>query len=447
MPELNLDGIVGPTHNYAGLSLGNIASSSNMGAVSQPRRAARQGLAKMAALAGLGLPQGYLPPQERPHIPTLRRLGFDGSDERILERVAREEPELLAAVSSASCMWTANAATVTPSRDSNDGRVHFTPANLRAMFHRSIEPPVTRRALRAAFPDQERFTVHEPLPATGPFGDEGAANHTRLTAASSPGGEHAGVHLFVYGAPSDPARPRPRRFPARQDQRAALAIARAHRLGADRFVTAQQSPRAIDLGVFHNDVIAVGNGSLLLIHEEALVDQPQVLDRLRQALGDALIVALVRGDELSVEEAVASYLFNSQIVTLPDGSMALVAPEECREHPRARAVVDRLLDDPSIPIAQVLFFDLRESMRNGGGPACLRLRVPLTREELAAMNPCMLHSPERHAQLEAWVDRHYPESLTPADLADPRLLRLSREALDELARLLGLGSIYDFQRV
>lgn len=446
MPELNLDGIVGPTHNYAGLSLGNIASSANQGATSRPRHAARQGLAKLAALAELGVPQGYLPPQERPHLPTLRRLGFEGRDEQILERVARDEPSLLAAVSSASSMWTANAATVTPSCDAHDGRVHFLTANLRSMFHRSIEPPATRRALRAAFADERRFVVHEALPSTGPFGDEGAANHTRLTATRGAGGEHPGVHLFVFGAASEPGRPAPLRFPARQDERASRAVARAHGIESSRLVFAQQNPQAIDLGVFHNDVIAVGNGSLLLIHERALVDQAKTLDALRQRIGAPLVVVTVRREELSVEEAVATYLFNSQIVTLPDGSMLLVAPNESREHARAGAVIDRVVGDAANPISRAVHFDLRESMRNGGGPACLRLRVPLTDDELAAMNRRMRYAPTQHQALESWVDRHYPETLSPAELADPQLLRRSRDALDELTRLLELGPIYDFQR-
>lgn len=447
MPELNLDGIVGPTHNYAGLSLGNVASSRNQGAVSHPRHAARQGLQKMAAIAELGIPQGCLPPHERPHLPTLRALGFTGSDEAVLERVAREAPDLLACSSSASAMWTANAATVTPSIDAGDGRVHLTPANLRSMFHRSIEPPTTTRVLRAIFSNPERFEVHEPLPSTGTFGDEGAANHTRVTASTSSGGEVPGVHLFVYGVSNDASAPRPTRFPARQDLAASQAIARRHGLRADRTIFVQQDPNAIDAGVFHNDVIAVGNGSLLLAHEHAFVGGiAPVESTLRRLLGDAFVVAVVQADELSVADAVRTYLFNSQLLTLPDGSMALVAPHECEQDARARAVIDRLIADPSNPLSRALFLDVRESMRNGGGPACLRLRVPLTEVELACISTGVHLTPERHELLGTWVDRHYPEKLEPADLADPRLLRSSRDALDELTRLLGLGPVYDFQR-
>jgi succinylarginine dihydrolase len=446
VPELNLDGIVGPTHNYAGLSRGNVASTSNQGRTSRPRSAALQGLAKMAALARLGCAQGYVPPQERPHLPSLRAHGFGGSDADVLARAAREAPHLLAQASSASAMWTANAATVTPSADTADRRVHLTVANLRAMPHRRIEPPQTERTLRAMLRDSERFTVHSALPADGALGDEGAANHTRLTATGEAGGEQPGAHLFVYGARADGTGLHPSRYPARQTLEASVAVARAHGLPLERCVFAQQHPAAIDQGVFHNDVIAVGNGNMLLLHEHALVDQPRVLDDLQRLVGPNLHVHVVPATDVSVEDAVRTYLFNSQIVTRPDRTMALVLPSEAEEHPGVRRTVDALVGAAECPIKAALFLDVRESMRNGGGPACLRLRVPLTPAELAAVAPGCLYSPERHAALEAWVRRHYRETLEPADLADPRLLDEGRRALDELTRLLGLGSIYEFQR-
>jgi len=459
VPELNLDGIVGPTHNYAGLSAGNVASTLNQGADSHPRQAARQGLAKMAAVAALGVPQGFLPPHERPHVPTLRRLGFSGRDEEVVERAARDAPELLACASSASAMWAANAATVTPSVDSGDGRVHFTPANLRSMFHRSIEPPQTARLLRAVFPDADRFVVHEPLPATGPFGDEGAANHSRFTRAVDAGGERPGVHLFVYGAAASGSAPamRLRRAPARQDRDASVAIVRHHGIAPACVIYAQQHPDAIDQGVFHNDVISVGHGSFFLVHEDAfaggVAPVEEALRRAFEALPRAadrthgeFVVARVGRHELSVADAVRCYLFNSQLVTCADGTVALVAPRECEEDPSVRAVVDRLIADRTNPLSRVLYLDVRESMRNGGGPACLRLRVPLTGDELGRVNERLRFTADRHARLNAWVDRHYPETLSPRDLGDPQLLRRSREALDALTTMLELGPIYDFQR-
>lgn len=445
--EMNFDGVVGPTHNYAGLSFGNVASESNTGSASRPRAAALQGLAKMRRLMELGLPQGVLPPQERPHLPTLRALGFSGSDAEVIAAAAKADPVLLAQVSSASCMWTANAATVGPSVDTADGRVHFTPANLRSMAHRFIEGPQTQRTLRAIFADERRFAVHPPLPAADAFGDEGAANHTRLFDDRDGAQPGAGVHLFVYGVHhADRGSARPGKFPARQTLEASRAVARLHGLDPARCVFALQNPGVIDQGVFHNDVIAVGNGRVLFYHEQAFADEAGVLARLRALVGEAFTPVKVRTVDVPVDVCVRTYLFNSQLVTLTDGSMALISPTESRDEARVRGVIDAVLADPANPIRAVHFMDLRESMRNGGGPACLRLRVPLTAADLAGVSPGCVCTPAKLGELEAWVTRHYRETLTPKDLADPQLLRESRGALDELTRILGLGALYEFQR-
>lgn len=447
MIEVNFDGLVGPTHNYAGLSYGNVASTGNAGNASRPRDAALQGLAKMRRLLELGLTQGILPPHERPHVPTLRALGFDGGDGEVIARAAAEDPVLLAQVSSASSMWTANAATVSPGEDCLDRRPHFTPANLRAMFHRSIEPPATSRILRAIFPEDRGFAHHAPLPPADAYGDEGAANHTRLfddTVVQAPG---PGVHLFVYGVHAGNRHaPRPQKYPARQTLQASQTIARVHKLDLDRVIFAQQNPAVIDEGVFHNDVIAVGNGRVLFYHERAFASEEAVISRLETLLGPAFIPVRVADSELSVRTCVDTYLFNSQLVTLPDASMALIAPTESFEHEEVRGLINRTIADPSNPISAVHYINLRESMRNGGGPACLRLRVPLNKNELGRVNPRCLATPDRLDELQQWVLAHYPEELSPHDLADVRVLDAGRAALDELTKILGLGAVYDFQR-
>lgn len=439
--EAQFDGLVGPTHNYAGLSWGNVASQRHGGSRSSPLAALLQGLDKMAEVAALGVPQGVLPPQERPDVGALRALGFEGTDAQVLERAFREDRVLLAAACSASSMWAANAATVAPSADAADGRVHFTPANLQSTLHRSLEPPGTSRALRRIFRG-ERFAHHAPLPVSAALGDEGAANHNRLLDA-----EGRGVHLFVYGWRATAPGLRPRRFPARQSREASEAVARLHRLVPERTLFAQQHPEAIDAGVFHNDVAAVTHGALLLAHERAFLDTEGLLERLRGACGEALRVVLVTERELPLPAAVQSYLFNSQLVTAGDGRVVLLAPAECEEHPAASALLTRLREDASIPIDEVRVIDVRESMRNGGGPACLRLRVPLTEAERADVLPSAWIDAQRLEQLRAWGRRHYRDRLDPEDLRDPALLEESRRALDELTGLLGLGSdFYPFQR-
>ncbi len=441
--EMNLDGLVGPTHNYAGLSYGNIASLSNESGTSNPKEAAKQGLLKMKALADMGFRQGILLPHERPAIWALRDLGFTGTDAEVLAKVARQSPAILSAVSSASCMWTANAATVSPSADTADGRVHFTAANLNAKFHRSIEHPTTTRMLKAIFANEKHFAHHDALPAVSFFGDEGAANHTRFCDRY----DQPGVELFVYGQEAfNKDAPHPKKFPARQTLEASQAIARLHGLGEERAVFALQKPETIDAGVFHNDVIAVGNGNVLFYHQEAFDRTEAVLDELQRKLGDVELIAVrVPTAEVSVEDAVRSYLFNSQLLSKEDGSMMLVVPGECREVQSVSDYLDQLVDDNTNPINSVQVFDLKQSMKNGGGPACLRLRVALNETEFQAMDQGVILTNDLFETLNDWVDRHYRDSLAQADLADPQLLIESREALDELTRITKVGNIYPFQ--
>ena len=439
--EANFDGLVGPTHNYAGLAFGNVASAKNADKPSNPRAAALQGLAKMRALAALGLGQGVLPPQERPHIPTLKTLGFTGKDHDVLSKALREAPGLLAAVSSASSMWTANAATVSPSADTADGKLHFTPANLASHLHRSVEAPTTSRALTATFPAGKHFAHHAPLPATPAMGDEGAANHTRLCVDYG----DAGVELFVYGQGGE-AEPKPEKFPARQTRAASEAVARLHQLQVAQTIYAQQLPAVIDEGVFHNDVIAVGNRELLFFHEQAFLDAAALQRAVTKALPQAVFVQVALRD-VRVADAIGSYLFNSQLVCLPGTKgHTLIVAQECAENARVWAAVQRLIADPACPINDTKIFDLRQSMNNGGGPACLRLRVILNEAERAAVNTNSWITPERADQLEAWVRQHYRDRLVLADLADATLLNECRTALDHLTQILNLGSIYDFQR-
>ncbi|WP_110597980.1 N-succinylarginine dihydrolase [Salinicola lusitanus] len=439
--EVNFDGLVGPTHNYAGLAHGNVASMRHGGLASSPREAALQGLAKMKSLMDAGYAQGVLPPQQRPDLGALRSLGFAGSNAEVLARAGREAPQILRAVCSASSMWTANAATITPSPDAPDGRVHFTPANLQSSFHRYLEPETTGRVLAAIFRDERHFVHHAQLPATPAFSDEGAANHTRLC------GEYgeAGVHLFVYGRQAFGGGREPQRYPARQTLEASQAIARQHGLSDAQAVFAQQHPDAIDAGVFHNDVIAVGNGPVLLYHEMAFLDEERTLDALRARMASPLIPVRVPSEAISLEDAVSTYLFNSQLLSNPDGSMTLVVPGECQENEAVWRTIQDLLLAGYNPIGEVTVKDVKQSMRNGGGPACLRLRVVLSAAERRALNGRVLLNDALYSDLVAWVERHYRDNLTPDDLADPQLADETLTALDELTRLLGIGNVYPFQ--
>jgi succinylarginine dihydrolase len=443
--EVNFDGLVGPTHNYAGLSYGNVASMGHKALTSNPRQAALQGLKKMKALSDLGLRQGVIAPQERPDLATLRKIGFSGSETEVLASALKQAPETLAACASAASMWVANAATVSPSADTKDGKVHFTPANLIDKFHRSIESPTTARVLKAMFGDSKHFVHHDPLPTGYAFGDEGAANHTRFCSEYG----QAGLEFFVYGRVAfNTSAPRPQNFPARQTLEASLAVARRHELPAERVFFAQQNPFAIDTGAFHNDVVSVGNKNVFFFHEQAFANwaltTAELKKRFEAICKQELIIVKVSSDDVSLVDAVTSYLFNSQLVSLPSGGMCLIAPRECTEIASVKEYTDELIRGAG-PIKEVLCFDLRQSMQNGGGPACLRLRVVLNELEFKAANQKVLLTDRLHKELVAWVDRHYRDRLSIQDLADPKLLVEVRTALDKLTQILGLGSVYPFQ--
>jgi succinylarginine dihydrolase len=439
--EYQFDGLVGPTHNYGGLSPGNVASAEHEGQASSPRSAARQGLKKMRLVRDLGVSQAVLPPHDRPSLASLHRLGFRGSDEEMIAAAGAGDGLLLRICSSASAMRTANAATVSPSSDTADGRVHVVPANLQHMFHRAIEAHTTTRILRILFEATEHFVVHDPLPGGGQFADEGAANHVRLETSLG------AAHVFAWGRSSfiGNASARPRVHPARQTREGSLALVRAHGIDPSRALLPQQHPEGIDAGAFHTDVLAVGNGNFLMLHELAFVDDGALCRELERLLGSELRVVRASQAELPVASAVASYPFNSQVLSVQGGEMTIVAPEDARRDARASAFLERVVTSGG-PVRSVHYVDVRQSMQNGGGPACLRLRVPLTEPEANALRGRVRLDDALCDELEVWVDRSYRDRLVPADLADPALAREGMQALDELTRILALGPLYDFQR-
>jgi succinylarginine dihydrolase len=410
MVEINFDGIVGPSHNYAGLSAGNLASSKNAGAVSHPRAAALQGVEKMRANVRLGLTQGIFLPQMRPDTAWLQSLGHD--DEHGIE------PHIRAAAMSASSMWAANAATVSPAPDTHDGRCHLTVANLMTMPHRAHEWQGTLDQLRIAF-GSDAFTVHGPVPA--PFGDEGAANHMRLC----PHHGAPGVEVFVYGV-------RGGAFPARQHVEASRAVARLHGVANALFV--EQSEEAIAAGAFHNDVVAVANERVLFAHEQAFADKGRFYADLHRLLPEVEIVE-VPASVVSLADAIQSYLFNAQLVTLPgNGGMALVLPTEAQGNACVWGWLEMLVAGNG-PIRRLIPVDVRESMANGGGPACLRLRVVA---DPATVDPRFLVDEARLDMIADVIAAHWPETIAPTDLASGTLIADIGRARQALVSALGI---------
>lgn len=413
LSEINFDGLVGPSHNYAGLSPGNLAATNNAGKISRPRAAALQGIAKMRANLALGLQQGILLPLPRPDHAWLERLAT---------RYAEAPSHLQAQALSASAMWAANAATVSPAPDTIDGRCHLTVANLVTMPHRSHEWRDTLAQLRLAF-GNDAFLVHEPVPP--PFGDEGAANHMRLcTRHDAPG-----VEVFVYGVSGGP-------FPARQQREACEAVARSHRLDPDCTLFVQQSEEAIAAGAFHNDVVAVANGRVLFAHEQAYADKDRFYAELSERLPEVEIVE-VPAARVSLADAVSSYLFNAQLVTLADDTMALVLPNEARANLRVWEWLQEHVAGNG-PIRKLEVVDVRESMANGGGPACLRLRVVADPETI---DPRFLVDAAKLDGIAAIVEQHWPETIAPAAISDPALIGRIERARAMLLDWLGLPEL------
>ena len=438
--EYNFDGLIGPTHNYAGLSIGNIASMKHKSLTSHPRAAALEGLEKMKFLMDRGFKQAILPPHERPNLQFLKELDFTGNKEKILKSAWAFSPPLLAACYSASSMWTANSAVVSPSADTQDNKVHFTPANLQSYLHRSLEVKQTSLILKKIFPDPHYFVHHSPLPSLPALSDEGAANHNRLCSSY----DSKGVEVFVYGKNGFSSEGNTKIFYPRQSKEASEIIALRHKLNPQKTVLAQQNPKAIDAGVFHNDVICTADQNLIFYHELAFVNPEKILQEIEEKLHPVSLIKIpVQTQDISLSESVSSYLFNSQLLPIGKNQWMLLAPEECRHMPSVRDYIKSLTQNSVIK--EVHFIPIRQSMQNGGGPACLRLRVTLKEEEAKAVHRGVCLNKKLYEQLKKWIKKHYREELNPKDLLDALLIEESHNALDELSHLLQLKNIYLFQ--
>ena len=436
--EINFDGLIGPTHNYAGLSQGNLASQKHLNQTSNPKAAALQGLDKMRLIMDQGIPQGFFLPHERPHLMTLRAIGFGGTDEEVINQAAKKNPALLKNVYSASSMWSANAATFSPSIDSNDQKIHITPANLNSMFHRSIEHEFTKTQLELMFGGVAM--VHEPIKNISGYGDEGAANHLRVSA------QHLmpGFQIFVYGSSAFEVH---QGIIARQAEEISQAVSTQHQLDPDRVLFLKQNEQAIHSGSFHNDIVSLANEEVFIFHQEAFADRVElerVLHQLKDHVKGFHPIEILSKD-ISLDDLVSSYLLNSQLITVKNNEMMMLLPEEVQNHGNCMKWLEEIKS--SSPIKRFEFVDIHQSMMNGGGPACLRFKAVVNSDELDKINKKFLLSPEKLINLRALVRKHYRDRINPDDLLDIKLMEESYLFLDELTQLLGIGSIYSFQKI
>jgi succinylarginine dihydrolase len=436
--EINFDGLIGPTHNYAGLSQGNLASQKHLNQTSNPKAAALQGLDKMRLIMDQGIPQGFFLPHERPHLMTLRALGFGGTDEEVINQATKQNPALLKNIYSASSMWAANAATFSPSIDSYDQNIHITPANLNSMFHRSIEHEFTKTQLELMFGGVAQ--VHNPIKNISGYGDEGAANHLRVSA------QHLkpGFQIFVYGSSAFEVH---QGIIARQAEEISQAVSTQHQLDPDRVLFLKQNEQAIHSGSFHNDIVSLANEEVFIFHQEAFADRVElerVLHQLKDHVKGFHPIEILSKD-ISLDDLVSSYLLNSQLITVKNNEMMMLLPEEVQNYGNCMKWLEEIKS--SSPIKRFEFVDIHQSMMNGGGPACLRFKAVVNIDELDKINKKFLLSPEKLINLRALVSKHFRDRINPDDLLDIKLMEESYLFLDELTQLLGIGSIYSFQKI
>ncbi|RAP29346.1 succinylarginine dihydrolase [Candidatus Marinamargulisbacteria bacterium SCGC AG-414-C22] len=419
------DAVIGPTYHFGGLSFGNTHSMSHQQQRSYPKKTALEGLHKMQRVSQLGFKQYVLPPQPRQFLSLLKAFGLVGDSTTEIQQFYHDYPKQFSAIFSASAAWVANAFIATPSCDTASQRVHITPANLVSNDHRKLELCYTTQQLQQLFLDSDFFKVNQAVKQSCP--DEGAANMIRLGTLTQ------GFYLFVYNvSQQDPCHTR---FPGRQSKEALSFIVKKHGINADRVCYLQQSFRAVDAGVFHNDVIAFGDQDVLVVHEHAYEDQSRMLGMLQDYYNrfyeKPLTIVEIAEKDLSLATAVTTYFFNSQFVKCPNDSYVLICPDTCKEDASIQRVITLLSAQLQAPL-QVTYVSVSESLQNGGGPACLRGFVALTDSERHAMNSVYEFTPQCAEKLISFVQSHYPTTLDCADLCDVGMIQECQDIVNQL---------------
>ena len=437
MFEANFDGIVGPTHNYGGLSEGNIASISNSQNPANPKKAALQGLKKMKILRDAGLIQGVFLPHERPYLAKMRELGFTGSDKQIINKVANHSPHLLHNLYSASSMWSANAATVSPSVDTNNQKIHITPANLNSMFHRSVESDFTYHQCLQIFKNKS-FKIHKPTPSISGYGDEGAANHLRIASSH----EQMGYEIFVYGTSAFKTY---NSSIMRQAKEISHTVASKHQLNKEHYFLLQQNQDAIQQGSFHNDIVSLSNENLFIAHERAFEDRNifnKIITVLEKNVNNFQFIE-IKENEIPLTDIIKSYLLNSQLVSIADGEMLMVLPADVQNFDNCMQWIDKFKQIS--PVKKFEFIDIKQSMMNGGGPACQRLKVLMNEKEFEGVNQNFILDNDKEERIKDLIQSYYRDRLLPDDLKDPNLFDEFQMILDQYTQIFDAENFYSFQ--
>ena len=252
-----------------------------------------------------------------------------------------------------------------------------------------------------------------------------------------------GFQIFVFGSTAFDAH---HDIIARQAEEISQAVSTQHQLDPDRVLFLKQNEQAINSGSFHNDIVSLANEEVFIFHQEAFADRVE-LERVLHHMKDhvkGFHPIEILSEDISLDDLVSSYLLNSQLITVKNNEMMMLLPEEVQNHPNCMRWLDEIKS--SSPVKHIEFVDIRQSMMNGGGPACLRFKTVVNNDEFDKINKKFLLSPKKLMDLRALVSKHYRDQLNPEDLLDIKLMQESYTFLDELTQLLDLGAIYNFQK-
>ena len=128
---------------------------------------------------------------------------------------------------------------------------------------------------------------------------------------------------------------------------------------------------------------------------------------------------------------------NYTIMLDPDYIELLGVLVETEHNAPARAFLDRLLAGNG-PVHRVVPVDVRQSMANGGGPACLRLRVVA---DPATIDPRFLLDEAKAEIIERAIAGAWPEQIDTADIGKETLARAVVDARRVLLEAINLNAL------
>jgi succinylarginine dihydrolase len=175
---------------------------------------------------------------------------------------------------------------------------------------------------------------------------------------------------------------------------------------------------------------------VLFAHEKAFADRDRVASECERLFPDVQLVE-VPASEVPVADAVSSYLFNAQLVSPPDGETTLIVPSEARETASVWSWLQRHVAGNG-PIRNLVVVDVRQSLANGGGPACLRLRVAA---DPATVDPRFLVDEAKLDRIAAVIEQSWPAEIHSSELQDPKVVAAIESARASLYDSLDLAEL------